>query len=181
MSDKELTYVAKESAKIANKRLGQLEKADIDYYAYGKAQHYNEATGRKNNRFYRGGKFDSKKDIMIHIQNVYGFLNSESSTPKGVKNIHDRRIETFRQKGLNIPKGKEEDFYNFLTSEQFTNLGKYADSNQVLDLFVDARNAKIDSDKINKEFEDYLNTDIDLDTVRERLKIAKWKKGGLLK
>jgi hypothetical protein len=181
LSEKEKIYVAKKGASIANKRLAELEKEGIDYYAYAKAKHYNEATGRDKNRFYRGSKFRSERDLNIHIQNIFDFLNAESSTAEGIKNINDRRINMFKEKGVNIPKGREKDFYDFLSSEQFKNLGKYADSNQIIETFVDARKMGLDVDLINEEFTNFMNGELDFDEVQEKLHVAKWQKGGLLK
>lgn len=180
MTEKEKTYVSKKASSIANKRLGELEKQGINYYAYSIAGHYNESEGRKNNRFYRGGKFDTEKNLDIHIQNVFAFLNSKSSTPQGVKDIHNDRLNKFKEKGVNIPKGKEKDFFEFLSSAQFKKMGAMEDSNQLIETYVDARNAGHDAEEINLEFQEYLNNDLSLDEVQERLGIAKWQQGGLL-
>jgi hypothetical protein len=112
---------------------------------------------------------------------VARFLNSKTATPQGYNKINVDRLETFKKKGIIIPEGKEQEFYDFLSSEQFANLGRFADSNQVVETFVDARKAKIDTEKINKAFTDYMNTEsMTWDEVQEKLKVAKWQKGGLL-
>lgn len=180
MTEKEKVYVSKEASRQANNQLKQLEKAGLTKFAYEVANHYNETTGRDKNRFYTGGKFKKEKDIEIHIQNVSNFLHSKTATPQGYQQIAVDRLNAFREKGIDIPKGKEKEFYDFLSSEQFKNLGKYADSNQVIETFVDARNAGVDAEMINKEFNEFMNSDLTFDEVQEKLNVAKWNKGGLL-
>lgn len=180
MSEKEKVYVAKEASKQANRQLKELEKAKLTKFAYEVADQYNEASGRNKNRFYTGGKFKNEKNLNIHIQNVAHFLNSKTATPEGYEQINNERLEAFRRKGVAIPQGKEKEFYDFLSSEQFRNLGKYADSNQIIETFVDARNANIDVDMISREFQDFMNTDMTFDEVQEKLNVAKWRQGGLL-
>jgi len=180
MSDKEILYASKEASRQANKQLKQLEKAGLTKFAYEVADHYNKETGRPKNRFYTGGKFNNDKDIKVHIQNVTHFLNSKTATHEGYKQIAIDRLDRFREKGIDIPKGKEKEFYDFLSSEQFKNLGKYADSNQIIETFVDARNAGIDAEMINREFIEFMNSDMTFDEVQEKLHVAKWNQGGLL-
>lgn len=180
MSEKEKIYASKEASKQANKQLKQLEKEGLTKFAYEVAEHYNETTGRDKNRFYTGGKFKKEKDIEIHLQNVTTFLNSKTATPEGYKQISVDRLNAFRDKGINIPQGKEKEFYDFLSSAQFKSLGKYADSNQIIETYVDARNAGVDADTINNEFINFMNDDLTFDEVQEKLKVAKWNQGGLL-
>jgi len=180
MSEKEKIYASKEASRQANKQLKALEKEGLTKFAYEVAEHYNETTGRDKNRFYTGGKFKKEKDIEIHIQNVEAFLKSKTATPEGYKQISIDRLNAFRAKGIDIPKGKESEFYDFLSSEQFRNLGKYADSNQIIETYVDARNAGVEADTINKEFMNFMNADLSFDEVQEKLNVAKWNKGGLL-
>jgi hypothetical protein len=180
MSEKEIIYATQEASKQANKQLRRLEKEHLTKFAYEVADHYNKAKGRPNNRFYQGGKYKNIKDAIIHIQNVSNFLHSKTATPEGYKQIAIDRLNRFREKGINIPQGQEKEFYDFLSSEQFKNLGKYADSNQVIETFVDARNAGMDADMINKEFQDFMNSNKTFDEVQEILKVAKWQQGGLL-
>lgn len=180
MSEKEKIYASKEASKQANKQLKELEKEGLTKFAYSVADQYNQTTGRNKNRFYTGGKFKKEKDIKIHMENVQAFLISKTATPEGYKQISIDRLNAFRAKGVDIPKGNEKEFYDFLSSEQFKNLGKYADSNQVIETFVDARNAGVDADTINKEFINFMNADLSFDEVQEKLNVAKWNKGGLL-
>jgi hypothetical protein len=184
LTDKEKTYLAKESAKQANKRLKELEKSHIDKFAYNLAQQYNKATGRPKNRYYTGAKFKNDKDLNIHIQNIFHFLNSETSTARGYVDVIKRKLDVFRNKEdnkLDISDKEEQNFLDFLSSKQFDSLKGKADSNQVLETFVEARKKGVDLDRIMKQFEEFKNTNLSWDEVEELLGVAKWQKGGLLK
>lgn len=180
LTDKEKIYISKESAKRANNQLKQLEKAHIDKFAYEVAGQYNKETGRPKNRFYTGGKFKNDKDLNIHIQNIFNFLGSETATARGYVDVIQRKLNTFRNNGLDISSKDEQKFLDFISSKQFEALKKYADSDQILETFVDARNKNIDMEKIQQEFEDYKNTNMTFDEVQERLGVAKYQ-GELLK
>jgi hypothetical protein len=180
LSKQEKIYASKAISKTANKELKDLEKADINKFAYQVAGQYNEATGRDKNRFYTGGKFKSEKDIDIHLQNVQAFIQSETATPRGYIEVIKNRLNTFRGKGLNIEDRDEQKFLDFLSSQQFATLKQYADSNQIIETFTQARDLGTDVKKIQDEFNNYINSDIGFDEVQEKLKVAKWNNGGLL-
>lgn len=175
LPQQEKVYLVQELSKQANKQLKELEDNNVDYFAYAKAMHYNEVTGREKNRFYRGGKFKDKKELNVHLQNVMQFLKSDTSTMEGIQKVYNNKINKFREKGIKIGEGKEKDFMDFLSSVQFKALKQYADSNQILETYVDSRNAKQDADKINKEFQKFLEGEVTLDVVQERLNVAKWQ------
>ena len=180
LSQQEQQYASKAVSKIANKQLKTLEDEGLTKFAYKVAQHDIGGEEKEKKRFYAGTNFEKEKDIKKHMEKVSTFINSKTATPQGYKQIADDRINAFRAKGINIPIGKEEEFYAFLSSEAFKVLGAYADSNQVLETYVDARNAGEDANTINFAFLDFLNEEITFDEVQERLNVAKWNKGGLL-
>lgn len=172
----ERAYASQYLSQLANQRLKSLEKAKINHFAYAKAEKYNiDDMERSKNRFYTGTKFEKGKEINSQLENVLYFLNAKTSTPTGLKQIYKERIDTFRDKGVNIKEGEEKEFMDFLSSKQFENLSKYADSNQVIQTYVDARNVGEDVEKINREFENFMNTNLTFDQVQEKLKVAKWK------
>lgn len=187
MTSKQKDYAISKLGRKANRLLKKLEEAGRTKFAYKTAMHYNEATGRKNNRFYTGSKFKSEQDKNIHLQNINYFLQSETSTLEGLQAIYDRRLNAFRKKEvngkkLNIPEGMEEEFMYFLESKQFKSLKGKEASNQVVAAFVDARNAGIDIDEINTAFEKIVSSNKNLAEVKEELHIAEWEtEGGLLK
>jgi hypothetical protein len=174
----EKIYASEFLSSDANKKLNNLEKEGVETPASKQAKYYNDVTGRKKNRFYRGGNFKTDKDLAIHLDNVLAFENSKSATLEGYNETYNKRIETFRDKGVNIPEGKENDFFDFLSSNEFKTLSKYADSDQVIETYVDARNKDVDVKEINNAFQEFLNNDLTFDEVQERLKVAKWQNGG---
>ena len=179
LSIKELTYVSRDMAQKSNRRLATLEKNDINYYAYEKAMVYNiHQKGRDKNRFYTGSKFKNKNEVIQQILHMKEFLQSKSSTLRGLKSIQHDRIDSFRKKGLKIKKKDEKHFIDFLKSNI---LSKALDSGQVLSTFADALNKGEEVEKINKEFQNFLDGNITIDVVKERLHVAEWQEGGLMK
>lgn len=154
--DKKLK-ASQDMAKLANRRMRDLEKNGYQGGAYKVAVH---DLGGKN-RFYTGDDFKSEKQLDLQLRQLDWFLHKESSTVGGFKAIDRRRIETLRRNGVNIPKGSEKLFIQFLKDEQFKELCKSLDSEQVLDDFADALNYIIQDfttmDEIQRRYEDYLN------------------------
>jgi len=172
----EQKYANRALAIIANGKLSKLEKADIENHAYKEAEFYNEGVGRDKNRFYRGIKFNSGDDLYNALQNEVHFLNSKVSTVEGATESDVKRINKFTEKGIKIPWGKEKEFYDFMSSKQFGDLSKFADSDQIAETYTDAREVGEDVKKINDAFSEFLKTNIDFSEVQERLKVAKWQK-----
>ena len=175
MSEQEKIYASQKMATLSNRRIKELDNNNVHYGAVKQALAYNNATGRKNNTFYRGAKFNSIKDLNIHIQNEISFLNAKTSTMEGIINANEKRLDKFREKGVNIPKGQEKEFFDFLSSNQFKALSKYAESDQVIKTYADARNIDTDVDEINKAFTEFMNGELDFPEVQEKLNVAKWQ------
>lgn len=154
--DKKLK-ASQEMSKLANRRMRELEKHGYQGGAYKVAVH---DLGGKT-RFYTGGDFKTEKQLDLQLRQLDWFLHKESSTVGGFKAIDRRRIDTLRRNGVNIPKGSEELFIQFLKDEQFKELCKSLDSEQVLDDFADALNYIIQDfttmDEIQRRYEDYIN------------------------
>jgi hypothetical protein len=181
MTTQEKIYASQYLATEANRKLAKMEKADVETHASREAEHYNKATGRKKNRFYRGTKFETADDLNTHLQTIMRFNNSKTSTIGGSADEQASRINKFRDLGILIPMGKEKEFFDFLSSEQFKKMGANDDSTQIAKVYVKARKAGYDVKDITEEFANYLNKNLSLDEVEERLKIAEWQEGGLLK
>ena len=177
VNGKEKEYKQKALNDIANERLRVLENNKIDKFAYSQVKQYTKAMGYKETRF----KKVDKKHERNNFEHLVNFLNAKSSTLKGLKDTYDKRIETFRNKGVDIPNGREKEFFDFLSSEQFKTLAMRADSNQVIKTFNEARKLGEEVNDINKAFQDFLTKNITFDVVQERLNVAEWKNGGLMK
>lgn len=170
---------AKKYSKLANKRLKELEENGFNGQAYGYAEYYNSAMKRKKNRFYTGEKlYKSKADVINHIEELQHFLGAKTSTVEGYRNTQEKRINKFREHGVDIPKGAEDEFNQFLETSQFNALKSQLDSNQIIDIYVTAKNKNKTLTQINNEFKKFLEDTEDnytIDKVQENLGIAPWK------
>ena len=169
MTTQEQKYASKYIAQASNKKLSDLEKADIKQYAYAMAKYYNKADGRKNNRFYRGTKFTNEEKLQTNLENMIHFFNSKTSTEKGYKETILNRLDHFRERGVYIPTDKEYEFFQFLGSEEFKKMRGRADSNQVIENYLEARNEGKDVEEINDAFKEFLDTDMTFDQMEEKL------------
>lgn len=79
-------------AKIANRRLLELEKANMNYYAYDAATFFTEQTYGKKRFSTSERKLNSPKLLFQQLSEMTLFVSRESSTVKGQKAIEDRRI-----------------------------------------------------------------------------------------
>lgn len=120
-------------ANIANRRLKDLEKADMAYYAYDRLTHFTKQLFGKN-RLVTGKKLtDSIRDIYDALLEVKTFLKAPTSTVKGMTEINKRRIEHFREIGVDIPLGREADFLDFLGSAEWNGISALIGSGPMLD------------------------------------------------
>lgn len=81
-------------AKIANRRLLELEKAKMDYYAYDGATFFTEQTYGKKRFSTSKIKLNSPKLLYQQLSEMTLFINRESSTVRGQMAIEDRRLAT---------------------------------------------------------------------------------------
>ena len=190
LPEQEKIYAVKELAKKSNSRLRNLEKAEYIKGAYNTAKQYN--ADRPKNRYYTGSRF-GKGEINRQIDSMVDFLNQKTSTVRYNRKIDKQRFNTFidkfkkagldkklKQRGISFDKTTSKDFNDFLKSKQFDALSRFGSSEQIIETFFIARNKNIDLEEIAKAFDKYLNENIGLDEVQERLKIAEWEDGGLL-
>lgn len=176
MSITEKQYASSYIAMASNKKIKNLEKNNITQYAYGLADTYNKAEGRKNNTFYRGIKFDNEEKLQSHLDNMIHFYNAKTSTPQGYNASIKTRLDAFREKGVIIPNDREYEFFQFLASKQFAKLGERAASSQVASTYNEARKLGYDVEELNKAFTEFLDTDMTFDQLEEKLGTAKWLK-----
>lgn len=174
MNAQEQRYASKYIAQASNKKLGDLEKNKISQYAYGLAEHYNKAEGRDNNRFYRGIKFKNDDELEKHLENMIYFYNAKTSTVEGYKESIVKRLDSFREKGINIDPKHEYEFFQFLASEEFKKMGARASSNQVMETFAEALNIGKEVAEMNELFKEFLDNSMTFDQVQEKLGTAKW-------
>jgi flavodoxin len=75
-------------------------------------------------------------------------------------------IDIFKTKGVEIKDTKK--FFQFLSSQQFKTLSKYADSDQIIEDFTKAVDEGFSVDEIMKGYEDFLNSEMTFEQVNER-------------
>lgn len=84
----------KRLAKIANRRMLELEKHKMDYYAYDRAAFYTKEKYKSKRFSVSEKKLNSPKLLFEQLSEMSLFIGRESSTVSGQRAIEDRRIET---------------------------------------------------------------------------------------
>lgn len=163
-----------EFSKAANTRIRALErdKLTAGNNAYRDVKQELLLEGRKY--FYQGKQFASEASIDVELLRVMRFLNKKESMKKGAKKsreAHVKRLRTFASKmGIYMKNQEDEDnFFNFLNSNRFSNLIKTLDSKQVVEDFAAALELGIPVEKIERQYQNYLSKHTKIErTFRER-------------
>ena len=161
---KDLESFRRSLAKVANNRLRELEKNNMDYYAYDVVADYLRSQGKKGKiRFQETAKPMDQLATRREIQLLQNFLSMPSSTVAGQKRIEAKRIETFGNwkpkgakgkniKGIDLSKqAQTKIFYEFLNSKAFENLRKFYSSEQIFRAYKDGN---IGGSKSQKKIQD---------------------------
>lgn len=170
MGRTEKENLSRKLAQKANGRIRTLRKNDINYYAMEHVNYFLDQQGREN--FYTGRNFESEEELNRQLYELTNFLNSKSSTMTGLKEVRNKRINTLSSKyNIDIStKQKEKLFFEFLSSEQFKQLCKYADSEDILDDVSAAMQDGEGISQIQEEYQDFLinNQDMTFEQIAER-------------
>lgn len=165
LSENNLNNELRRLTKIANSRIERLEKEQAR--TNREIHSLEKVKGMLNGktRFYTGTKY-TKKQAIETLHKLEKFLNYRTSTITGLHNLDDEKIQYFEEiTGVKIKSRK--DFWDFLSSEQFKNMSKYADSNQIVEDFVQAMDEGFSLDEIAKTYNEFENTNITFDQVAE--------------
>ena len=158
-------------AKKANRRLSALEKAGFTRYAYDRAISYTESEyGMK--RFTTDlNKLKDIPDLQINLQEMSKFIDSKASTVSGNKRIDLNIVNSFRDKGITIPKGSENEFIDLIKSDEFQTLKKtYVDSDVLVSDLVDLTdNYGVSISDIAEAFDKIVHEDVTYDVALEEL------------
>lgn len=139
----DLRKLRKSLAKRANERLRQLERKGYERNAYTMAQRYISKTRGENVKRFNEGLMKSAnlERLRSDLEELQAFLNAETSTIKGIKVLEKRRVEFFRNR-RDLQSGKEslvisneKEFWDFISSEEFKSVSKYASSDKLLELY----------------------------------------------
>lgn len=169
----ELVERNKALAKKANSALRRLEKAGFTRYAYDRAISYTESEFGMNRFTTSRQKLPWIEDLQINIQEMSTFLSSKSSTISGNKAIDKSIVDAFRAKGVNIPKGQENEFIDLIASDDFQTLKKtYVDSGTIIMDMVRLTNDsdyKVSISDIQSAFSKVVDNQLTYDVALEEL------------
>ena len=169
----ELVERNKALAKRANSALSRLEKAGFTRYAYDRAISYTESEFGMNRFTASRNKLPWIEDLQINIQEMSTFLSSKSSTISGNKAIDKSIVDAFRAKGVNIPKGQENEFIDLIASDDFETLKKtYVDSGTIIMDMVRLTNDsdyKVSISDIQNAFSKVVDNQLTYDVALEEL------------
>ena len=165
MSLEQKRQVYPELAKSANQRLRRLEARDETDWAYKRVMKDLGTPKGVAPRFAYSKISDiTEAALNNRLSDVLRFLNSESSTVSGIRDINKRRIETFRENGYTI---KNEDlFIEFLKSETFKSLAEQADSEFIIEDIDLAMNQGYSLDEILAGYNEFINRDIGFNQIQ---------------
>lgn len=138
----------------ANKRLERLEKNEHVNWAYKLAPM--DADGE--HRRFRIPKNASSLQIRSLEKKLNRFLEAKTSTITGIEEVRHKRIDTMLKNNPDLPTNLDrEKLSDFLSSKQFEQLKKYADSGQIIEKFVEMADRQ-SADDIIYEFDRWLET-----------------------
>ena len=152
-------------AKRANQRFRDIErKSHLKSGAIDKARDFLK-TNYDRTTFKQSTKL-SGFELTENLKALEKFYTSKTATAKGIQALEKQRVKAFEIKGYKI-KDKDK-FYQFLSSQQFKTLSKYADSEQVIQDFNRAIDDGFSLDEIMKGYDEFLNSDMTFEQVEER-------------
>lgn len=161
-------------ARRANSRLLRLEKKGLIGWAYKPAVRYTQKTYGSNRFSMRKEISDDPFEVIEEVEEIINFLNAESSTVTGVRNIESRITETFRKKGLDVKNPK--DFFDFLSSETYKQSEKNLSSEQIQEVFDRAVGEGKTTMEIKQALEDFNNKKINtIDELYEAVELDFWE------
>lgn len=172
LTNTEKKYANKALADIANTRIKEINDRGLRSKPLDIAKQYNEEMGMKSGKFTKRNL--SSKKLDINLQKMTAFINSNGSIANKIQERRDKTINTFRKNGIKIADKDIDNFFDFLSSERFSNIRKNVDSGQIIESFVDALNKEIFIDEINNAFDEFKDGDMKYDELLERLGTAPW-------
>lgn len=178
MSEEQQQQIYYTLAKRANQRFRDItKKSNLNSGAVNKAQlflahNYGRDTFKQSKKL-------TGIELKENLKALETFYTSKTATAQGIKQAQKKAVskltESFEDKELakKFTKGMKntsykKKFYEFLSSQQFKTLSKYADSNQVKEDFARAIDEGFTPDEIMKGYEEFLQNDMTFEEVEER-------------
>lgn len=142
--------------RVANNRLYKLNSTDTFSGAARRANFFLSERDRK--LFPVGSKTLSDVQVRQFARESLRFLQSQTSTFTGIRDLRESTIQGFRERGLNID--NPDAFFQFLSSDTFKTISQIYDSDEVLELIDLDLSADVDLDRIIQAYEDFLLNDL---------------------
>ena len=167
-SKTELQKELKRLTNLANSRLRNLEKSGYTQHAY---RYASKALGKEKPR-YKARLKTSRADLRFQIGKVLEFINKQTSTITGEKEVLAKSTE-WAESIVGEDRQTIDDFFDFLSSQQFKDLSKVMDSNQVVEMY--SQNIKSGATKadMQKAFSEFQSGRLNNKQVAERMESAR--------
>jgi hypothetical protein len=166
MSADQKRQIMPELVKAANQRLSRLEKHGETNWAYQRVMKDLKTPKGVAPRFSYAKISDATEAALNNrLSEVLRFLNSESSTVTGVRDINKRRIQSLRDGRLNMKIENEELFIAFLKSDTFKSLADQAASEFIMEDIDIAMSQNYTLDEILKGYDEFVKRDIGFNQV----------------
>ena len=147
-------------ADVANKRLTRLEKTGMTQYAYKRLAKLQD---KERPRF---AKSISEENLTATLNQLEDFLNRPTSTVTGARKAHARAVSELKKdrmteegvfmRGLEIDYENQNDFFDFLKSEEYKNMSKLIASEDLQEFFLDVH-GEIPLETLKTLFNDFQN------------------------
>ena len=145
---------------VANKRLTRLEKTGMTQYAYKRLAKLQD---KERPRF---AKKISEENLTATLNQLEDFLNRPTSTVTGARKAHARAVSELKKdrmteegvfmRGLEIDYENQNDFFDFLKSEEYKNMSKLIASEDLQEFFLDVH-GEIPLETLKTLFNDFQN------------------------
>lgn len=157
----DLINTNRQLSRRANNRMSDLRKAGFgDTAAIRRAEYYLQEAGVKGKGFRTGRKL-SLDDVTENLEQVVQFLNYQTSTVSGERKRRREIINQMRENGINIRKGDENKFLEFLDSDAWSEF-KYISSGRILEEAAEKINAGASIKELNEAYEKYQSGEVDI-------------------
>lgn len=156
----QLKQAVKELSVVANKRLERLEKTGLTQYAYKRLAKLQD---KEKPHFV---KKISDENITATLNQLEDFLNRPTSTVTGARKAHSRAVSELKKdritdegifiRGLELDYTNQNDFFDFLKSEEYKNMSKLIASEDLQEFFLDVH-GEIPLETLKTLFNDFQN------------------------
>ena len=173
---KDLFIYYKQIAKRADQRLVELEKLskqegykEVTKYAYRKAMYdIKRWSGESAKMRFNRKAPESTRSLLSKIHDIEDFLNSVSSTKKGINKVYKSRADTLNKKfGTKFTWQK---LANFAESKTFEKLSKKYGSKTVMNIIATVQNFDVDDIKSgNVKVDDEVLQDAIMEALRNNM------------